>query len=188
MRFSLTWFAFQLLLIACDGGSRYPDRVRGPVEEDAEVERLPQTPLVPVSSTPVAAARAKLQRTDSRVENDEGDALLGEYLCSLEAVGLPLGPFKLTPFGCRIFKEEDGALKLGRTSQGIASLQGDVGRPDPDGFHLTGVFKFPGNGLTIKTRMKRRPGAKGIYEGKGQGILNSGKEARKEFLLILTKN
>lgn len=118
---------------------------------------------------------------------DAGDALLGDYSCRIDSAELPLGPFELTPFGCRIFRAEDGALKLGRTSQGIASLRGDIRNPTEHGFFITGVFKFPGNGLTLKVKMELSPGEKVIYEGRGLGRLNSGDEIRKKFILTIIR-
>ena len=189
----IVWMAFLILLVSCDreslGASRETETTQNPISSPDLVGRqqLPETPLVPIVPPSSEASPVGSAGRSSPVQSDDGAVLIGNYSCDLSAEDLPLGPFKLKGFGCRIFKTDDGVLRLGRTSKGLAGLQGEIRRPTENGFFLTGVFKFPGNGLTIATEMKLRQGGDVVYQGRGTGTLNSADGSRKSFELIMIK-
>jgi hypothetical protein len=154
----------------------------------------PGTPLMPVvdevvQTPPRAGSRGPaFSGVDKPLpgQKSEGDHLVGSYSCQLDAKGLPLGPFKLPTFGCRIFRKDDGSLNLG-SSHGIASLRGTIQNPTSKGFFVVGGYKFPGNRLIVKARMVKRPGAGEVYMGKGRGSLNDDKKTKKQYTLTMTK-
>ncbi|MDJ0765910.1 MAG: hypothetical protein QNJ97_23200 [Myxococcota bacterium] len=157
----------------------------------------PPTPLLPLAEEagqPSGSASGKIPRPqgasiDAPIPGKpiEGDALIGNYDCALDAKNLPLGPFKLPPVGCKIFRAEDGSLRIGPTSKGIASIKGSIQKPTEAGFFITGGYQFPGNRLNIKARMQRKPAAQVKYVGRGRGMLNDDKSTKKEYTLTMTK-
>ncbi|MCP4606895.1 MAG: hypothetical protein GY847_41365 [Proteobacteria bacterium] len=197
-----------LLILGCDSGQEAiqpPAPVPPPVQQAPVLQPVaapvvpPPTPLVPVAAAVDAKPagddlrhtkrKAKADGVDKALpgEKTEGDELIGNYSCKLDSKDLPLGPFKLPALGCRIFKADDGSLKLGPTSPGIASIRGKIESPTQGGFFVTGGYKFPGNKLGIKVRMQRKPGAKAVYAGKGRGMLNKDKSTKRVYTLNMTK-
>jgi hypothetical protein len=116
----------------------------------------------------------------------DGDRLVGSYWCEFQAKDLPLGPFKLNRFGCRVIKDRDGVLRL-RSSSGIASLKGTLTNLGATGFFINGNYKFPGNRLHFKTGMKESISKKVKYEGTGLGIMNEDRRDKKLFSFIMIK-
>ena len=162
----------------------------------------PPTPLIPLAAEPGEAVASKgtgtgkvrpkvpgVDGVDVPLPGNkiQGDELIGNYGCVLDAEGLPLGPFKLPALGCRIYRADDGTLRLGPTTQNIAAIQGTIENPTDTGFFVVGGFKFPGNKLNIKARLQKKPGAETVYSGKGRGMLNEDKNMQKNYTLTLTK-
>ena len=116
----------------------------------------------------------------------DDDALVGSYACEFQAKELPLGPFKLGRFGCRVIKDRDGVLHL-TSSSGIASLAGTITKLGVAGFSFNGNYKFPGNRLHFKTTMAKNISTKIAYEGKGLGIMNENRRNKKFFSFIMEK-
>jgi hypothetical protein len=112
--------------------------------------------------------------------------LVGSYACEFHAKELPLGPFKLGRFGCRVIKDRDGVLQL-ISSSGIASLKGTITKLGVDGFSIIGNYKFPGNRLHFKTTMEKNIAKKVTYEGNGLGIMNENGRDKKFFSFIMIK-
>ena len=153
----------------------------------------PPTPLLPLAEEVEEAkggtGKSKGAGVDAPLPGKEieGDELVGNYSCVLDAKDLPLGPFKLPALGCRIYRADDGALKLGPTSRGIAGISGTIQNPKESGFYITGGYKFPGNELSLKVRMQKKQGAGVVYSGKGRGMLNTDKDTKKDYTLTMTK-
>ncbi len=159
----------------------------------------PPTPLVPLTAAePVQQPGAKSSRStsggggganvDKEIKGPEtsGDELLGNYACNMDLKGLklPLG-MKLPSFGCRIYRASDGTVKLGPSSQSVASLQGTIQDPKATGFFMVGGYKFPGNEFRVKTRMIRK-GA-GTFSGAGRATLNDDKKTKVKYTLSMEK-
>lgn len=176
-----------------------------PVQQPiAQVAAPPATPLIPLSEEEGEAVATKGSKSKGTTKPKvptgvdevdiplpgkkiEGDELIGNYGCQVDAEGLPTGPFKLPALGCRIYRAEDGTLKLGPTTKNIAAIKGNIQNPTDAGFFIVGGFKFPGNSLDIKTRMQRKPGDPVVYSGKGRGALNDGKGMKTSYTFTMTK-
>ncbi|MCP4675805.1 MAG: hypothetical protein GY854_09930 [Deltaproteobacteria bacterium] len=175
-----------------------PPPVQQPVPQPvAAPVAPPPTPLVPVGDDIDKVPEdnkpkpkwKKVDGIDKPIPGKatEGDELIGAYFCNLNSKELSLGPIKLPQFGCRIYRADDGKLRVGSSSSSIAKLRGTVESPTALGFFITGKYKFPGNAFKIKTRMKLKPGAKVVYSGKGRGTLNDDKKSKKKFTLVMTR-
>jgi hypothetical protein len=175
-------------------------QIAPPVQQAPVVQPVaapPPTPLLPLAeevaetkgSSGISSKLPKVDGVDVPLpgKQTEGDELIGNYACVLDAKDLPLGPFKLPALGCRIYRADDGSLNLGPTSRGIAGIRGTIQNPTEAGFFVTGGYKFPGNELGIKVRMQRKPGAQVVYSGKGRGMLNDDKNTKKDYTLTMTK-
>lgn len=194
-----------LLLVSCDSGQPaapvpVPQPVQMPVAPPPppppppQVVVPPATPLLPVAAAEPAQPAAKGgggkgDGVDKPLpgKGTTGDELVGIYSCKLDADALPTGPFKLPQFGCRIYKSDSGALKLGPSSRGIAALNGDITDPTAAGFFVTGGYKFPGNDLKIKARMQLKAGTPIQYVGKGRGALNDSKDTKIAYTLTMIR-
>lgn len=156
----------------------------------------PPTPLIPVlqetavpqpSGSPGKASGGSAN-VDAKIQGPgtSGEELIGQYSCSLDSkkVNLPLG-VKLPPFNCRIYQAADGALKLGPTAQGMASVTGNISDPKAAGFHVVGKATFAGQSMNIKMRMVRK-GAD-TFSGSGKGSMNDDKKAEVTYTLVMTK-
>ncbi len=198
-----------LFILGCDTGQPAPaPQAVQPAPLPQPIQPAPQpvaapvapppTPLMPVvDAEPEKPAddgarprgKGKVDGIDKPLPGKatEGDELIGNYSCKLDAKGLPLGPFKLPEYGCRIFRADDGKLRLGPTSRSIASLRGEVQSPTQAGFFVVGGYKFPGNRLDVKARMKLKPGGKVVYSGKGRGTLNKDKSNKINYTLTMTR-
>jgi hypothetical protein len=119
-------------------------------------------------------------------ESIDDDGLVGSYACEFQAKELPLGPFKLGRFGCRVVKDRDGVLHL-VSSSGIASLTGTITKLGVAGFSIIGNYKFPGNRLHFNTTMAKNISKKIVYEGNGLGIMNENRRNKKFFSFIMIK-
>ncbi len=171
-----------------------PVPVAAPPQPVAAPATPPPTPLMPVAEASKTTDNTKRSKgkgdtVDKPLPGPKtpGDELVGNYSCKLNSKGLPLGPFKLPAFGCRIFKADDGGLKLGPTSRSIATLRGTIKDSTAAGFFVIGGYKFPGNNLSIKARMQRKPGGKAVYSGKGRGMLNKDKSSKIQYTLTMTR-
>jgi hypothetical protein len=129
---------------------------------------------------------SKKRPVNSNGEPIDDDALVGSYACEFQAKELPLGPFKLGRFGCRVIKDRDGVLHL-TSSSGIASLAGMITKLGVAGFSFNGYYKFPGNRLHFNTTMAKNISTKIAYEGNGLGIMNENRRNKKFFSFIMIK-
>lgn len=175
-----------------------PQPAVAPQPATPEVVTPPATPLVPIGET-VAETSSGSSGSGSSGGKESidkplpgktttGDELVGNYSCNVDAKGLPLGPFKLPAFGCRIYKSsDDGSLKVGPTAQSAASMNGSISDSTAAGFFIVGQYTFPGNKLGIKARMKLKPGGKVQYSGNGRGRLNDDKKTSINYSLVMTR-
>ena len=156
----------------------------------------PATPLMPVGDTvdsPSDSSSSSKGSTGGKANIDKplpgqatsGDELLGAYSCRIDSKQLQIGPIKLPPFGCKIFKAGDGSLKVGSTSDGAGSIKGDVKDQTAAGFFITGKFEMSGNNLAIKARMQTK--GVGKYVGSGRSRLNDDKSAQISYTLTMTR-
>ncbi len=198
-----------LLISGCDSGQQTSVPVvqppapqpMPPVPQPVAVAPVapPPTPLVPIAEAVEEQSANKGGRQAKRKSGGDsidkplpgnktgGDELVGNYSCKLNSKDLPLGPFKLPGFGCRIFRANNGDLRIGPSSPGIAAIRGKIDNPTDTGFFIAGGYQFPGNKLSIKVRMKRKAGAKPEYAGKGRGMLNKDKSTKKEYTFEMKK-
>jgi hypothetical protein len=156
----------------------------------------PPTPLIPISEATEEDDLAnkpkgkggKFGGIDKALPGLEtpGDELVGNYSCRVDGKGLSLGPLKLPEFGCRIYRADDGTLRLGPTSRSATSIAGKVTDTKATGFFILGTFKFPGNKMDIKARMKRK-GVSNEFSGRGRGRLNDDKQNQIKYNLIMKK-
>jgi hypothetical protein len=155
----------------------------------------PPTPLIPISDvqeeetaeTPKGKG-GKFAGIDKALPGPEtpGDELVGNYSCSLDGKGLSLGPLKLPAFGCRIYRADDGTLRLGPTSRSATSLSGKITDTKATGFFISGTYNFPGNKMDVKARMKRQ-GTSNNFSGRGRGRLNEDKANQITYTLTMTR-
>lgn len=148
----------------------------------------PPTPLIPVIEDK-KEGQAQTDKVDKPLpgETVSGDDLLGNYSCRLDSAELKLGPLKLPEFGCRIFKAQDGSLKVGSTASGATSINGDVTSPTEGGFFIEGGYQLPGNKISLKTRMIKSGGEKAQFTGNGRGTLNDDKSHKIKYSLTMVK-
>ncbi|MCU0663948.1 MAG: hypothetical protein MUC50_16680 [Myxococcota bacterium] len=155
----------------------------------------PPTPLLPVVQEEPQPATGSGKgggggggNVDAKIKGPatSGEELIGAYSCTLDSkkIDLPLG-IKLPPFGCRIYQGGDGTLKLGPTSQSIASVAGTITDPKAAGFHVVGKATFANQTMGIKVRMVR----KGVdtFSGSGKGAMNDDKKSAVSYTLVMTK-
>jgi hypothetical protein len=165
-----------------------------PIPVPAPVVAPPATPLTPVAEEvaadddPVKPRGSGVAGVDKPLPGKDttGEELLGNYTCKVDVKGMSLGPFKLPGVGCRIFKADDGAVKLGPVSKSVGSLRGNISDSTSAGFFVTGAYTFPGNKLAIKSRMKRK-GTSNEYSGKGRGMLNGDKSNKIQYTMSMVK-
>ncbi len=213
MKRNIHWilmFCVTAVFVVCGCDSEpapsYPQMTQPPVQvpQAAPIPQQPQpvaapvpvapppTPLTPViEETPTTGGKKPRPGgggIDRRIPGPatEGDEHIGAYSCQVTSKKLSLGPLKLPSFGCRIFRANDGTLKIGSSSSNTASMRGSIKDSTPLGFFVVGSFNFPGNKLAIKTRMVRRAGAK-VYKGKGRGRLNNNKANVIQYNLTMTR-
>ncbi len=153
----------------------------------------PPTPLIPIEA-PEAVTSGNTGGGGGGVNASipgiptDGSELIGNYNCKVDAQGLPIGPFQLPPFGCRIFKGNDGSLKVGSTGRaGAYRINGSVTNTTTKGFNISGRYTFPGNSLGIKARMIRKAAANPKFSGKGRGLLNNNASTKVKFTLTMDK-
>lgn len=154
----------------------------------------PPTPLMPIVQEVAVPAKATGGsgggggNVDAKIKGPAttGEELLGNYSCALDSkkVDFPLG-VKLPPFNCRIYQAGDGTLKLGPTSQSMASVSGTITDPKAAGFHVVGKATFANQSLGIKMRMVRKGVDK--FEGSGKGAMNDAKKSMVTYTLVMTK-
>jgi hypothetical protein len=154
----------------------------------------PPTPLTPVGDTvetPAPSSSGKKIGSGGNIDKPlpgtatSGDELIGAYTCRIDSKKLQIGPIKMPPFGCKIFKAGDGSLKVASTAEGAGSLKGNVKDHTAAGFFVTGKFEFGGNSMAIKAKMKLK--GVGKYEGNGRGRLNDDKAAQISYKLTMTR-
>ena len=155
----------------------------------------PATPLIPVGDideTPAPAASTAKKKLGGGIDKPlpgpatSGDELVGGYTCQINSKKLQIGPIKLPPFGCRIYKSSDGTLRIGSTSQGAGSLKGTVQDQTAVGFFISGKYEMSGNSLQIKAKMKLSGATQ--YVGNGRGRLNNDKKTQITYKLTMTRN
>jgi hypothetical protein len=147
----------------------------------------PATPLIPIAentSSSVGGKRTGKDDVDKPIPGKEtsGEEHVGMYSCNL-STGLPINP---PGIGCRIFKANDGSIKIGSSSSGMTSINGTISKSTALGFFFTGSYKFPGNEVNIATRMVRKANAT-EYGGSGRGRLNNSKTNLIKYKLTMVK-
>ena len=186
---------FLVLVLGCDSSPRHPTDAVLPFLNDPEAvptDREPAVEKTPALSYGGAVAAVPLQKSpDSRISvpntAQRGKIKLpGTYSCEIRSSELPLGPFKLPRFGCRIFKDKSGVLVV-KTSRGLASLNGMIRRTTEGGFKVIGHFRFPGHQLRINVQMTELPEKRGSFEGRAAGLLNTDKREFKNYWLLMAK-
>jgi hypothetical protein len=174
-----------LLVLGCDQG---PGQLTDAVLPflDAPETRLTDAEMSPavLSATPSKPPAAPIWAPDSRKKGPV--PLIGTYSCELRSEELPLGPFVLPRFGCRIFKDKTGGLIV-ETIRGMASLDGMIRKTADGGFRVIGHFRFPGHQLRIDVEMSERSDKRGRYEGMAAGRLSSNKRKLKNYSLVMAK-
>ncbi|MCP4198172.1 MAG: hypothetical protein GY762_13565 [Proteobacteria bacterium] len=142
-----------------------------------------------VENVQLAPSKTRPTKGNGKLSGGEpidDDVLIGSYACEFHAKELPLGPFKLGSFGCRVIKDRDGVLQL-ISSSGIASLKGTITKLGAAGFSIIGNYKFPGNRLHFRTTMEKNIVKKATYKGNGLGMMNENGRDKKFFSFIMIK-
>ncbi len=154
----------------------------------------PATPLIPVDDTPPAVAPITAPKStgagagiDKAIPGKEtsGDELIGNYACAVDSKQLSLGPFKVPPFGCKIFRSGDGSLKIASSAEGAGSFKGSVANQTAAGFFVNARYEVAGNSLVIKARMTTAGAGK--YAGRGRGRFNDDKSNQINYKLTMTR-
>lgn len=156
----------------------------------------PATPLIPVNEEPAAAAEPTTTKKTARAKSSnidkplpgtatDGNELIGNYSCAVISKKLSIGPFKAPPFGCKIYRAQNGALKIASSSEGAGSMKGNITDNTQAGFFIQGKYELSGNTLVIKARMKLA--GVGKYSGNGRGRFNDDKSNQINYKLTLTR-
>jgi hypothetical protein len=114
-----------------------------------------------------------------------GDELIGNYSCAIDSKQLSIGPFKAPPFGCKIYRSQDGALKVSSSSEGAGSMKGDIKDQTVTGFFVNGKYDLSGNAMAIKAKMKLSGAGK--YTGSGRSRFNDDKSNQIDYKLTMTR-
>lgn len=149
----------------------------------------PATPLMPiVEETPEPATPRKGTGGGSDIcklsgPATDGKELLGNYKCKLKLKNPPLG-LQPPASDCKVKAQGDG-VAIAVASGEAARRSWRVKETKATGFHLSGVYEFSGQKLSIGACMKAQ--GPGKYTGSGSGALNGDRKNRLRYTLVMTR-